>query len=1059
MIPVRNRPLLSDLKSRLAPGTSLLFALLVACAIAPAGFAAETTTPGSKTVLFNRDIRPILTDKCFQCHGPDPKQRKGKLRLDDPRAALAPAASGSTAIVPGQIDESELYRRITSKDPEERMPPPKSGKSLSLAEVSRLKTWIEEGGAYQVHWSFLPPTRPSIPSVKNPGWCRNSIDFFILARLESAGLRSSPEADKVTLIRRLSLDLIGLPPTIEDVDSFLADTCADAYGKLVDRLLDSPQYGERWARIWLDAARYADSDGYEKDKSRQVYFYREWVINALNRDLPYNQFVIEQIAGDQLPAATQDQVVATGFLRNSMINEEGGIDPEQFRMEAMFDRMDCVGKGMLGLTIQCAQCHSHKYDPLTQEEYYKMFAFLNNSYEANVVVYTPEEQMSRAAIFREVREIEADLQHRHPDWSDRMAAWEKQAVGNQPRWTIIQPEIEEESTGGEKYLPMEDGSLLAQGYAPTKHTIEMTVKTGPSPITAFRLELFNDPNLPRNGPGRSTKGTGALTEFEVDAAPADGSGKKARVKFARATADINPPETPLEPIYDDKSGKRRVTGPIGFAIDGKNETAWGIDAGPGRRNQPRKAVFSLEKPISFPSGAVLTLHVKQDHGGWNSDDNQNHNLGRFRLSITSDPGVIADPLPRNVRDVLVIAREKRSPAQFAAVFSYWRTTVPEWNEADARIDQLWRRHPEGSTQLVLSERAQRRPTHLLQRGDFLKPANTVEPGVPAFLNPLPAGAGASRLTFAKWLVDRNAPTPARSLVNRVWQAYFGTGIVATSEDLGLQCEPPTHPELLDWLAVELMDNGWSLKHLHRLIVTSATYRQSSQTTPEHLAHDPYNRLLARGPRFRVDAELVRDIALAASGLLDPKVGGPSVSPPAPAFLFQPPASYGPKVWNEASGPERYRRALYTFRYRSVPYPMLQAFDAPNGDFSCVRRTRSNTPLQALTTLNEPIFMECARALALRTLREGGSTDSERLVYAFRRCLSRPPSGPESSTLLDLLFREARRFESPGAAPWALAANDPKKPPQLPPGATPAQLAGWTAVARVLLNVDEIITKE
>jgi hypothetical protein len=1059
MIRDQNRPRFSQWRSRLPSNNRLMLATLVACTIGPAGFAEEMTKTGSKTVSFNRDIRPILTDKCFQCHGPDPKQRKGKLRLDDARAALAPAASGGVAIVPGKIDDSELYRRITSNDPEERMPPPKSGKSLSAAEVARLKTWIEEGGEYQGHWAFIPPKRPAVPSLKNPGSTRNPIDFFILARLEAAGLQPSPAADKVTLIRRLSLDLVGLPPTIEEVDAFLADTRADAYGKLVDRLLDSPQYGERWARIWLDAARYADSDGYEKDKSRQVHFYREWVINALNRDLPYDQFVIEQIAGDQLPGATQDQVVATGFLRNSMINEEGGIDPEQFRMEAMFDRMDCIGKGILGLTIQCAQCHSHKYDPLTQEEYYRMFAFLNNSHEANVVVYTAEEQMSRAAILRETREIEADLQHRLSDWSERMAAWEKQAAGNQPSWTIIRPEIEEESTGGEKYFPMEDGSFLAQGYAPTKHTIEMTVKTGPSPITAFRLELFNDANLPRNGPGRSTKGTGALTEFTVDAAPADAPGKKSKVKFARATADINPPETPLEPIYDDKGGKRRVTGPIGFAIDGKRETAWGIDAGPGRRNQPRKAVFNLEKPISFPSGAVLTLHLAQNHGGWNSDDNQNHNLGRFRLSITSEPDVTADPLPKNVRDVLAIAREKRSPAQTAAIFSYWRTTVPEYTEANARIDELWRRHPEGSTQLVLSERDRRRSTHVLQRGDFLKPANAVEPGVPAFLNLVPTGAAATRLTFARWLVDRNAPTPARSMVNRVWQTYFGTGIVATSEDLGLQCEPPTHPELLDWLAVELMDNDWSLKRLHRVIVNSATYRQSSQVTPEHLAHDPYNRLLARGPRFRVDAEVVRDIALAASGLLDPKVGGPSVSPPAPAFLFQPPASYGPKVWNEVTGPERYRRALYTFRYRSVPYPMLQAFDAPNGDFSCVRRTRSNTPLQALTTLNEPIFLECARALALRTLREGGSTDSDRLVYAFRRCLSRPPSAPESSTLLDLLFREVRRFESPGTNPWSLAANDAKKPPQLPPGATPAQLAGWTAVSRVLLNLDETITKE
>jgi hypothetical protein len=1012
-----------------------------------------------KPVDFTRDIRPILADKCFQCHGPDARQRKGKLRLDNRRDATAPAASGSPALVPGQLDESELYHRITADDPEERMPPASSKKSLSPEEVARLKAWIEQGAEYREHWAFAPPVRPKVSSIKNPGWCRNPIDFFILGRLEAEGLAPSPEADKVTLIRRLSLDLVGLPPSIEDVDAFLADTRRDAYARLVDRLLDSPHYGERWGRIWLDAARYADSDGYEKDKSRQVFAYRDWVIDALNRDLPYNEFIVEQIAGDLLTGTSQGHRVATGFLRNSMINEEGGIDPEQFRMEAMFDRMDCIGKAVLGLTIQCAQCHSHKYDPLTQEEYYRMFAFLNNSHEANIAVYSPEDQMKRAEILRKTREIEEDLKHREPAWRERMAEWEKRVAGDQPKWHVVRPEVDDESTGGEKELPMEDGSYLSQGYAPTKHTLKMTMKTDLTPITAFRLELLNDPNLPLGGPGRSIKGTGALTEFRVEAAPADAAQKKISVKFARATADVNPPERPLDPIYDDRSGKKRVTGPIGFAIDGKNETAWGIDVGPGRRNQPRKAVFTAEKPISFPRGTILTFSIAQNHGGWNSDDNQNHNLGRFRVSITGKPDAVADPLPRAVREVLAIPCDQRTPAQEAVVFSYWRTTVPASKASNDRIDALWAQHPEGATQLVLSERSNGRSTHMLQRGDFLKPARAVDPGVPSFLNPMPAGSGADRLAFARWLVDRRSPTTARSIVNRVWQADFGTGIVATSEDFGLQCEPPSHPELLDWLAIEFMEGGWSLKTLHRLIATSSTYRQSSRATAALLARDPYNRLLARGPRFRVDAEIVRDIALAASGLLEPKVGGPSVFPPAPAFLFQPPTSYGPKVWDEAKGPDRYRRALYTFRYRSVPYPMLQSFDAPNGDFACVRRTRSNTPLQALTTLNEPIFLECARALALRTLREGGCDDAARLEYAFRRCLSRKPTGQEAATLLELWHREVRRFEKPGADPWALAADDPNHKPELPNKASPAQLSAWTAASRVLLNLDETITKE
>src|SRR6185295_12389945 len=658
-----------------------------------------------------------------------------------------------------------------------------------------------------------------------------------------------------------------------------------------------------------------------------------------------------------------------------------------------------------------------------------------------------------------IREIEAGLEHRNPDWQDRMAAWEETAKSAQPEWTVVRPEAEDISTGGQKYLPMKDGSFLAQGYAPTKHKVKMTVKTDIQNITAFRLELMNDPNLPLNGPGRSIKGTSALTEFEVESAPADAPDKIAKVKFARATADVNPPETPLDAIFDDKSGKRRVTGPVEFAIDGNEETAWGTDAGPGQRNQPRKAVFTAESPIANTGSTILTFYLNQKHGGWNSDDNQNYNLGRFRLSITTAPDAVADPLPKNVRDILSIPRAERTPAQTNAVFSYWRTTVPEWREANEKIAELWREHPEGSSQLALVARTEPRETHILMRGDFLKPAKLVSPGVPAFLNPLPADAPPTRLTFARWLVDRNSPTTARAFVNRMWQSYFGTGLVTTSEDLGKQSELPSHPELLDWLAVEFMDGKWSMKALHRLIVTSATYRQSSRVTPDLYQRDPYNRLLARGPRFRVDAEIVRDIALEASGLLNAKVGGPSVYAPAPEFLFLPPASYGPKIWKEEKGPDRYRRALYTFRYRSVPYPMLQIFDAPNGDMSCVRRARANTPLQALTTLNEPLFVESAQALALRTLREGGATDADRLTYAFRRCVARPPTVAESAELLKLLNKQKQRLTDGWLSAWDLAGLDVPHPPKLPQGANPVQLAAWTSVTRVLLNLDETITKE
>ena len=1098
---------------------------------------------------FNREIRPILSDNCFVCHGPDEKERQAGLRLDQRGAATKAAESGAVAIVPGQIEASELIKRVTSTDEATRMPPLKGKhKPLTAGQIELLKRWVASGAEYSSHWAFKAPVRASVPEIDVARFrVQNEIDRFVAAKLVEHGLAQSPEADKITLLRRLQLDLIGLPPTIDEVDAFLADASPDAYEKQVERLLKSPHYGERWGRHWLDAARYADSDGFEKDKSRQVAFYRDYVIDALNRDLPYNQFVIEQLAGDLLPEPTQDQIVATGFLRNSMVNEEGGVDPEQFRMDAMFDRMDAVGKTFLGLTIQCAQCHTHKYDPITHEEYFRLFAFLNNDHEAQRVVYSVDERAKIADLRREMAVIESRLQQQTSDWRERMAAWEKVAVtlgvtkadeqtsAQQPPnassqkdadsssavvtrsvtatgsdWHILQ--LENAGDNGQRYIDMGDGSILAQGYAPTKYSTTLRGETDQKNITGFRLELLNDPNLPCNGPGRSFMGTCALTEFTVEIEPVDRTrgltspaqkeNAREKLKFVKVTADYSNPERDLEPNFFDKTDKKRVTGHIDFAIDGKDETAWGIDQGPGRRNQPRNAVFVPERPFGYEGGTRLHINLKQMHGGWNSDDNMNNNLGRFRVSVTTVANPEADPVPARVREMLATSPEKRSPEQLAAVFSYWRTTVPEWKEANDQIETLSQQWPRGSTTLTLMARTESRDTRMLLRGDWLKPDKPVTPGVPAFLHPLNValslrdrkrdGEPAStlslnaqsqngdispsrdvsrsdtatldtpplnRLMLANWIVDRRSPTTARVHVNRIWQAYFGTGIVASSEDLGTQSDSPSHPELLDWLSVEFMERGWSLKHLHRLIVTSATYRQSSRVTPALYEQDQYNRWLARAPRLRVEGEIVRDIALAASGLLNPKVGGASVFAPAPAFLFVPPASYGPFVWNDETGPERYRRAIYTFRRRSTPYPMLTNFDTPNGDFSCVRRTRSNTPLQALTTLNETIFLECARNLALLTLKEGGADETTRLTWAFRRCVSRPPTDTEREVLFNLLTQQTTKFSSPDAKPWELAANDPTHPPALPNGASPAQAAAWTAVSRVLLNLDEAVTKE
>lgn len=975
-------------------------------------------THARASVDFIKDIQPVFSAHCYQCHGPN--KQEAAFRLDNKSTALKGGDFG-VAIIPGKADDSRLMHAVLGTNPKMRMP--RKDAPLTPDEIARIKAWIDAGAVWPDsastsinrktdHWAFKPPVKPRVPAnAKHP------IDAFIRARLEKEGFPPSPHAPAETLLRRLSLDLTGLPPTPEEIDTFVSahlKNPASSIEHQASSLLDSPHFGERWARHWLDAAHYADSNGYEKDPMRHIWFYRDWVISACNRDLPYDQFIIQQIAGDQLPNATQDQIVATGFLRNSMINEEGGVNPEQFRMEAMFDHMDVIGKSILGLTIGCAQCHDHKYDPVSQEEYYRMFAWLNNDNEPWRVVYTTAEQVRRSQLLARVTELENMLKHEHPGWKRQMDEWQAKLKNARPRWRTLQ--FEDDPSGGEKALRQPEGSILAQGYAPTKSEVRFTVKTGaPLKISAFRLELMNDPNLPAYGPGRSQKGTAALTEFNASMKI---NGKVEKLKFARATADFGEPEnTPLVAFARDKDPEKdkRVTGPVSYAIDGKNETAWGIDAGPGRRNVPRNAVFVLEKPVVVSADSELTLGLSMKHGGWNSDDLQTMNLGRYRISSTEAADAEADPL-HGVKNT----------------FAVFRATVPGWKAVNDEIESLWRQHPEGATTLVLDSRAQPRMTTLLKRGDFTRPGEKVTTGVPAVLNPLPENADNSRLTFAKWLVDPKSPTTARAYVNRVWQAIFGTGLVETADDFGTQGALPTHPDLLDWLAVDFMEHRWSTKHLLKLIVTSETYQQSSKITPQLLEHDPYNRLLARGPRFRVEGEVVRDIQLAASGLLNPGIGGRPVMPPAPAHLFEKPASYAPFPWKVEQGADQFRRSVYVFRRRSTPYPFLGTFDVPNGESSCIRRSRSNTPMQALMTLNETMSMEAARALGERMWKEGGGDDASRISYGFKLCTGRAPTAKEGGVLLAMLHRHE---QGKGG---------------LPPR---------TIIARVLLNLDETITKE
>ncbi len=987
-------------------------------------------------VDFARDVQPILSNHCYACHGPDDKERAADLRLDTEEGARA-------ALFPGDAGNSELFLRVSSTDPDEVMPPPKNKNPLSSQQIATLKRWIGEGATWGVHWAFEAPRRPVTPAV--PGGGAHPIDAFIEARLAREGIEPLAEALPETLLRRVSLDLTGLPPTLEERERFLAADAETGYELAVNRLLDSPHFGERWARWWMDAARYADSNGYEKDSVRHVWPYRDWLIDSFNRNQPFDRFVIRQVGGDLLPDATVADRVATGFLRNGMVNEEGAIDYEQFRVEGIFDRMDAIGKSVLGLTTQCAQCHTHKYDPITHEEYFGMFAFLNNAREATVPYHTPEAIREIRHLEQEAETVRRRARDTMPDWEERFAAWieeKRSEIANEPEWTVITPEPL--GDGGQKFYARPDGSLITMGFAPATSSEKFVAETELEQIASLRLELLMDPYLTYGGPGRSIEGTAALSELKLLVGPSPSQLKEVKLEVARSDLDL--PERPIDAVKyprtrqaqdsGDHSGEKRVEGPARFATDGDGDTAWATEAGAGRSNQPRLLVVNLAEPLAREGDGPL--HVRFDkqcrHGGWNSNDNQHRNLGRFRFALSPERYPGHRPLSPRVRDAIARDRDSWSAEEERALFDAWLADEAEFHEWAARLDELAWAHPVPTPQLVVKEiDGQRRPTTLFHRGEQHQPRHEVRPHVPAFLHDLPEGDGESRLTFARWLVDRDSPTTARTLVNLVWQEIFGIGIVESVEDLGHQALPASHPDLLDWLAVEFMESGWDFKHLVRVIVTSDAYRRDSRWTDELQERDPRNRLLARGPRFRPHAEMVRDIQLAASGLLERSVGGESVYPPIPRFLFEPPVSYGWKMWREDEEPERrYRRALYTFRFRTVPPPFLAAFDAPTGEVSCVTRPRSTTPLQALATLNEPLSIEAARALGAWMRERAGASGKTSLAIrdGFIRCTGRRPGDSELALLVDLWKSESEREGD----------------------------AAWTTVGRVLLNLDETITK-
>ena len=967
---------------------------------------------------WKRDVQPIFQARCTRCHGAE--QQRSQLRLDSRTGALRGGLSG-TVVIPGDSRGSALFQRITGVL-QPRMP--FEGSPLPAEEIARIQAWIDAGAPGAVdteppdkrHWAYRKPVRPEPPVVANANWIRNPIDRFVLARLEREGLAPAPEADRETLIRRVSLDLIGLPPTLAEVDAFLADTGADAYERVVDRLLASPHYGERWARPWLDLARYADTNGYEKDRRRSAWMYRDWVIDALNRDLSFRDFTIQQIAGDLLPEATTAQKIATGFHRNTLLNQEGGIDVEEARWETLVDRVNTTASTWLGSTVACAQCHNHKFDPFSQKDYYRMLAFFDNAeYRVeglgDVVkdkwIVEPDLELAPPEVLkkRDVLKAEAEELKKTIDASDlgaELAAWESALAPPAPRWTILHP-VQSSSAYAAVLEKKKDGSVLVSGPVADKDTYTVTAKLPRGAITALRLEVLPDPSLPANGPGRSPTGNFILTRLGLRA----GSEPIALVRVAADFAE------------DGRS--------VAQAIDESEDSGWGID---GQQGRAHTALFLPAQPIGGGGGA-LTVTLEQYTGSAKST------LGRFRLSVTSSAnpwGAFA--VPEEIRKVLGTPRASRSAEQTKALTDYFRPLASSLDPARVRLAQV-RRELDAipiPTAMVLRERAgsERPSTPLRVRGSYMSPGERVYAATPAFLTPLPEGRPANRLGLAYWLVDEENPLTARVAVNRAWEQLFGRGLVLTSEDFGTQGEPPTHPELLDWLATTFTSQGWSTKAIHRLMVTSATYRQSSRAAPALIERDPDNRLLARGPRFRVEAETVRDVALAVSGLLSPKVGGPSVFPDQPDGVWDNP--YSKDKWTLSEGEDRYRRSLYTFVRRTAPYPMLTTFDAPSREFCTVRRVRTNTPLQALTLMNDPAFFAAAKALAGRALRDAAPQPEARAVHIFRLATARRPSAAELAPLLRFYRAQAERHAGDDAA-------------------------AWTMVASVVLNLDETVTKE
>lgn len=1172
---------------------------------------ASTTAQGnelqaSELIQFNRQIRPILSDKCFRCHGPDKAARQAGLRLDVHEFAIAQLETGGAAITPGNLSQSKLIKRISSDNVDFRMPPLESGKSLNDSEIELIRQWIAQGAPWQDHWSFIAPKRSNPPQVLRAVDVRNPIDNFVLARLEREGLKPSPQADRTTLIRRVSLDLTGLPPSIDQIDNFLVDESSDAYEKVVDRLLDSPRYGEHQARYWLDAARYGDTHGLHLDNKRSMWRWRDWVIDAFNTNIGFDQFTVEQLAGDLLSEPTLKQRIATGFNRNHVTTSEGGAINAEYLVKYAADRVETTSTVWLGLTVGCAQCHDHKFDPISQKEYYQLFAYFNNITEKAMdgnrhdpppIVFAPtaEDELKLKSIVQKVLDREAQLDAPMPEIDDAQSQWQaKQRREWIEQWITLEP-VEFKSTNGSSLRKLDDNSILAEGDNPDTDVYEIIAHTDATDLLVIKLEALTHESLPHNGPGRAEKANFVLSEFEVEAVSTIDSTIREKITFVAAVAD-----------HEQINGPFLIKHTIDSVIDKTN--GWAVEG--YNKREDRTALFVAGNPFGYEGGTELHFRLRfETHF-------KQHNIGRVRLSVTSSQAIYQPLAPTTSSTWHMVGPFKPSEGNDAFTFEFgpeqqlnsidvastYQDEELMWTEqpdfVDAKVNKLtgqkcatyvyrvinsptarsldlsigsddgikiwvngnvvldknvargaapdqdfvtvdlkagenhllmkvvnitgeygfyYRKVQEGATAdflqiaklieldddsitedqrtklrryyrrnhstdlqalydevqtlkqeriafekmlpitLVMNERMERRQTFILNRGEYDQPRDEVEPNVPAMLPSMPDDAPPNRLSLAQWLVDPAHPLTARVTVNRFWQRFFGTGIVRTAEDFGSQGEWPSHPALLDWLACEFVDSGWDVKHIMKLIVMSATYQQSSNISPQLQQLDPDNRLLARGPRYRMDAEMIRDQALAASGLLVEQLGGPSVKPYQPTGLWKAVAypDSDTQVFTGDKGEAQYRRSMYTFWKRTSPPPNLLAFDAPSRETCAVRRDRTNTPLQSLVLLNDPQFVEAARVLAQRSLLESDSAAKASIALAFRLVTAREPDRAELEILLNLYQARLAEFQShPQAAEKLLSVGDSPRDESIDMN----QHAAMTTIAAVIFSLDEAVTK-